>query len=356
MKNLLQISDKVDVLVAGAGPAGLTAALRLLAAGASVLLVDARKKIGSPLRCGEISANVIFEIMGLEPRPSWVRCRLDRKPGNWIVLNRELWEFEVSKIIEQRGGTVLTETPVVGVGNYDGVQRHVILRSGRTEKTVRARCIVAADGVSSMVARYAGIDTYLHPNRTAPGLAYRFVDAEVANPHETHREPLPRSISPFPHYFWVIPNEPGAANVGLYLPGIHGLRARALLDHMIKNTNAIKGGRIVQTVVGVVSEAPPLDKPYSDGILVAGGAARLVDPLSGGGITSAVASGDIAGRLVGQLGSGSMDKAALAPYRQQLESIYQLLSRRWETMNRILSNKQSTPDAVRRSLLEEAKL
>lgn len=356
MNDLLRIPDKVDTLVAGAGPAGLTAALRLLEAGASVLLVDARKKIGSPLRCGEISKTVVFEAMGLEPRPDWVRCHLDRKPGNWIVLNRELWEFEVSQIVAKRGGVVLSETPVVAVGDYDGVHRKVVLRHGGTEKAVSARCVIAADGVSSLVARYAGIDSYIHPTRTAPGIAYRFVDAKVANPKEVHTEPLPRAISPYPHYFWVIPNEPGAANVGLYLPGIHGLRARALLDHMIEKTDAIQGGRIVQTIVGIVSEAPPLKKPYGDGILVVGGAARMVDPLSGGGITSAVVSGDIAGRTIGELGSGGAVEAALAPYRERLEGVYTVLEKRWKTMRRVLSKNPNAPGSARRSRPEATKL
>ncbi len=49
----------IDVLVAGAGPAGLAAARAAAAAGASVLVADAKSEIGLPVRCAEFVPKLI---------------------------------------------------------------------------------------------------------------------------------------------------------------------------------------------------------------------------------------------------------------------------------------------------------
>ena len=44
---------RVDLLVIGAGPAGATAALHAAGSGLDVLIVEKRRRVGEPVRCGE---------------------------------------------------------------------------------------------------------------------------------------------------------------------------------------------------------------------------------------------------------------------------------------------------------------
>ena len=44
--------DYYDIIIVGAGPAGSTAATYAAKNGASVLLIDKKKDIGTPLQCG----------------------------------------------------------------------------------------------------------------------------------------------------------------------------------------------------------------------------------------------------------------------------------------------------------------
>ncbi len=57
----------VDVLVVGAGPAGLAAARALVKSGAHTMMVDARERMGHPLRCAEISSKRLFADLDLPP-------------------------------------------------------------------------------------------------------------------------------------------------------------------------------------------------------------------------------------------------------------------------------------------------
>ena len=66
----------VDVLVAGAGPAGLCAALTAARAGASVLLVDPKSEIGLPVRCAEFVPRLLARELSRDARwcEDQVRC------------------------------------------------------------------------------------------------------------------------------------------------------------------------------------------------------------------------------------------------------------------------------------------
>jgi digeranylgeranylglycerophospholipid reductase len=325
--------DRVDALIAGAGPAGLTAALKLAGAGASVLLADARREIGSPLRCGEVTFEDLFDIVGVEPRPAWIRkwgLRQHFVRRAMFVLDRRALERDLAEMAAARGVVVRSGTAVVGVGEFDGQGRRVTLRSGREQLEVDAGCVVAADGVSSSVARLAGIDTYLHPDAVCTGLAYLMTGVRVRQQAEVITTRLPAPIPAVPYYFWVIPHGDGQANVGLYLPGRDGARARALLDRMIAGTEATSGAEITSTIVGIIPDTPPIERPMSDGLMITGGAARMILPLSAGGIAPAAISGKHAARtLIANRGRpATADK--LTAYREALEPLYSTIRQKWD--------------------------
>ena len=61
-----------DVLVVGAGPAGTLTAKHLANYGLSVLIIEKRAEVGSPIRCGEgLDKNGLAK-MGLKPNSKWI--------------------------------------------------------------------------------------------------------------------------------------------------------------------------------------------------------------------------------------------------------------------------------------------
>ena len=73
-----------------------------------------------------------------------------------------------------------------------------------------------------------------------------------------------------------------------------GRNAREYLDAWI--ARRYPGGTTVGSTVGGVIVNPTIKQTYCDGVLLAGDAAHMVNPLSGAGIVNAMKAGRLAGR------------------------------------------------------------
>lgn len=59
---------KWDIVVVGAGPAGSSAATEAAQAGAKVLIVEARRRIGEPLACGGFIPKMAYQEISIPPQ------------------------------------------------------------------------------------------------------------------------------------------------------------------------------------------------------------------------------------------------------------------------------------------------
>lgn len=321
--------DRIDALVVGAGPGGIAAANRLHSEGGlSVMLVEARPRVGRPLRCAEITRETFFEHLGFEERPGWARWRLRTGHPDLfasVMLDRGATESGGAALLAEAGARVHSACSVVAMGPFDGEGRTVTLRYEGRDHTLRAGLVIAADGVSSSVARMAGLPVALSPLEVVSTLAYRIGDAQVRDTEIAHFDFAPELS---PHYFWVIPSGEREANVGLGLPGHRGHAAHTILERMIEQTEAIIGGRRLEKVVGWFASTKPLERPYTDGLMVVGTAARFVGALSGEGIWHAAFSGRAAAESFIDAG-GRLEAASLAPYRPRIQRLYDELDESW---------------------------
>src|SRR3989449_348523 len=95
---------------------------------------------------------------------------------------------------------------------------------------------------------------------------------------------------------WLFPKGVGIANVGLGIVALRadGRNAREYLDAWI--ARRYPGGTTVGSTVGGVIVNPTIKQTYGDGVMVAGDAAHMVNPLSGAGIVNAMKAGQLGGR------------------------------------------------------------
>ena len=101
-------------------------------------------------------------------------------------------------------------------------------------------------------------------------------------------------------YLWVFPKGEGFANIGIGVSGKYSKEKSALsyIDDFIQ----IKypQATIHTTMCGGVPCAKPLSNPIADGLMLVGDAAHFVNPLTGGGIASAMKSGMFAGKVASE--------------------------------------------------------
>lgn len=295
-----------DVLIVGGGPAGLIAAREAAAADASldVLLVERDRAIGAPVRCGEgVGSAGVSEFLDPHDAP-WIARRITRvifwaPDGTEVrvadgdvgyILDRTRFEPALAADAARAGAELAVGTEALGMRRVDD-RWEVRLEGLRGEETVRARIVIGADGVESLVGRWAGLDTRV-PARDMESCA-QYVLANIQFDPDAIYLHFGAAIAPG-GYAWVFPKGVGVANVGLGIVALRadGRSARQYLDGYL-STYFPTGVKTGYTVGGVIVHTT-VKRTVADGVILCGDAAHMVNPLSGGGIVNAMKAGRLA--------------------------------------------------------------
>jgi digeranylgeranylglycerophospholipid reductase len=286
-------------------------------AGASVLLLEKRQEIGSPVRCGEGIAGRWFEEAGITEDEKWITHRvkgakivspdgstlyIDEKMAGkevGMVIERDIFDMELAKEAARAGVEIQVKTSATGILKEGNKVTGVSANHLGKEFDIKADCVVGADGFESQVGRWAGIDTSLKPKDISTCLQYRMVDIE---PDYQYCEFILEDIQKG-GYVWIFPKGKDEANVGVGFQ-LNKVKnkgdVKAYLDDFIKRHPQYSRGSAIEIVAGAVPVSAPIDKTVGDGILLVGDAARQVNPMTGGGIATGCMAARIAGEVLGE--------------------------------------------------------
>ena len=299
-----------DIIVVGAGPAGSIAARFAAEQGVSVLMLEKDRDVGYPVRCGEaISKAGVEEFIPSDDK--WIAAKISKFSFNapdgievildfgeaGYVLERRIFDYELARTAANAGTEILTRAYVNGLLFDDGKVSGVKYEFQGEQKELKAKVVIAADGVESRVGRWAGLETHID-----------FRDMESAVQITAANIPVDQNTLYFyfgqdyaPNgYFWIFPKGNNKANIGLGVSGIIGKKKSAqsfLNDFMNK---FYPNAPVLTTIAGGVPCAITLKKISAPGIALVGDAARQVNPLSGGGIASGMIGGSIAGTIAAE--------------------------------------------------------
>lgn len=325
------MKEAYDVIVVGAGPAGSMAARAAAVRGVSVLLVEKRPAIGAPVRCAEgIVTADLAEFM--DPDPKWVSTVIRRsrfvapdkssflisgKNGDEVLgytLDRKMFDRDLAMKAAEAGADVLVHARAVPLLKEGRLAGAVIHQHGKTYE-VRAKVVIAADGVESKFAKLAGVNTTVPLAELDSCLQYLVTDIDI----EPETNVFYWSNADCPHgYIWIFAKGPRSANIGIGIPGTKsgdGHRAKDYLDRFMEEN--FPDGKITEMIAGGVSVCRPLASTVEDHLIICGDAARFSDPFTGGGIYQALYSGRLAGETAADAAaSGDCSKQGLAAYEQ----------------------------------------
>ncbi len=336
-----------------------------------VLMIEKRQEIGVPVRCAEgVSKRALAELTELDPKwicaeihggrihsPDGTFITID-EPGSGLVLERRSFDRELAAQAVKSGAEVWVKAQAVGLIKENGSIAGAVVRRLDGEYAIRAKVVIAADGVESRVAKWAGIDTTCKPHEVDTCVQYLMTGINSKQQTASIFDPaycdfyLGHEVAPR-GYAWIFPKGHDSANVGIGIGGnIDGKTAIYYLDKFV--SNELPGASILAMIVGCVPVTGTLPEVARDGFMVVGDAAHQNDPVSGGGIINSMIAGQIAGEVAGQaVRNGNVSYATLAEYQklwhQQVGRTFRHLRRLREG---ILKFSDKTLDDIAKVLLK----
>ncbi len=355
-----------DVVVVGCGPAGATTARVAAERGLRVLLVDKKQELGAPIQCsGAVSAHALRDA-GVTPDNEFVASAIygfaiydaqgcvttvdyrafkpdenNHTPLGYVV-DRRRFDRYLATQAERAGADVWLKTEALGHTPQGNGNTDVRLKRFGQAVTVRARVVVGADGVQSQVGKWANLPTHIKLGELASCLQLIVDRVETNGLLEiiTGHEWAPGG------YAWVFPKGHGYAEVGLgVIRTMTDKDARWHLEHFMRHSflaDRLKDCRVLEVQGGGVPLTAPLKRQYADYTILVGDAARHVNPITGGGIHTALRGGMIAGAFLSDFVATGRPPAAaaLAAYQEMwLAELGNAMWKLYELKTRIFREK-----------------
>ncbi|AGB49777.1 geranylgeranyl reductase family protein [Methanomethylovorans hollandica DSM 15978] len=308
--------ESYDIIVIGAGPAGSTAATYAAQRGMSVLLVDKKKDIGVPLQCGGFLPHVetLQELIPSAELP----FTLEEYPSSCIHATTSFQRFiapnGISKGFEVQGDALdrrRFDKHLASVAAKTGAHLLIatnVLEVNRTEVTmdgafgryeVQGKVIIGADGPNSIVAASNGMVREPDPMGTSTAFEYELSDVDVDK--EAVEMYFGKDYVPG-GYAWIISQGGDRANIGV------GIREALFAEHMCARdylnkfmcqhpiaSEKLKEGNIISVISGLVPVGGAPRVTATKDTLIAGDAAGHLIATNGGGISTAMVGGKLAG-------------------------------------------------------------
>lgn len=350
--------DKLDAIVVGAGPAGITAARDLAAAGLSVVVLERGQFPGSK----NVSGGILYRQPTEEFAPGFEEdaplerpiieqrylaltgdamlggvyrsMKFAEKPYNaYSVLRSEFDQWFATKA-EQAGAEVYPEFTVTELLWENGAVAGV--STGEPEGELSAHVVVLADGANSLLARQAGLHKEWRPieqaliakeliNLPAEKIDDRFaLPAGLGAAYEVFGESTWGLLG----YGFIYTNrESISIGTGALLEDLiqSGRNVNDMLDRFKKHpaiAPLIQGGETVEYSAHLIPEVgyDRMPQVYAGGVVVVGDAAGLVNPMNREGANLAMLSGRLAAQaIIEAKDKQDFSAASLSKYKQLLD-------------------------------------
>jgi menaquinone-9 beta-reductase len=310
------ISEQVDIIIIGAGPAGTTCALQCRnAPHLRVVLLD-KATFPRPKVCGDaIGGHTMkllfqycpqlveaFRTFPLKTQTRQTQFFVNRQKPFLIRWVNEAYcctrvdfdNFLFEGVKKYAKNVQIVEN--FAVNHIEQNTEGVTVFDKNSGKSYTAKIIIGSDGAHSVVAKQLTDTRMVHHHHSAAVRTY-FEGVEGIDENTTEVY-LSKAFTP--GYFWVFPVSNTVVNVGFGMlseeVSKRDINLRKALFEFIDQTPVLKAKFSLAKQMGKIEGfGLPMGtrqvKMSGDGFLLTGDAASLIDPASGDGIGNAIASG-----------------------------------------------------------------
>ena len=320
------MTKEFDVAIAGAGPGGIAAALKLAETNLSVVLLEKdvfpRDKI-----CGDaLSGKVLDALRIIDPAYKESLYKFPEKLDTWGIRffapNKKALDipFYSKRTAESRSPGFISKRIEFDSFLFELIQQKKsieiqqkfnakearkegnawVLSDGKDE--VRAKIVIAADGAQSRLSKLLAEEKMDKKHHSAGIRAYY---KGVRGFNEENFIELHYLKDLLPGYLWIFPLNKDMANVGLGMlsehVSKHKINLKTKLHELIENHPHLKerfeGAEMVDSIKGFGLPLGSKKRKISgDNFMLVGDAASLIDPFTGEGISNAMMSGIFAAK------------------------------------------------------------
>jgi len=312
-------SDTYDLVVVGAGPAGASAARAACQKGARVLLIDSRANPGSPVQCAEYVPNQVRNyvpvvtgavVQKIDTLLTFINNELaSTLAGPGYMLDRRVFDVSLVEAARESGAEVCSNTKAIAKTD----QGLIVSCNCQESAAIKCQVIIGADGPRSAVGGWMNSRN----QNFMVGLQYNLPLRQPQYSTDIYFKPEYHG-----GYAWLFPKG-SHANVGVGVSLPYKDRLPRLVDEFITWLAAagkMSGTQPETKTAGLIPVGGPLPVTQAGNLLLAGDAAGLAHPVTGGGIMNAIVSGQIAG-----------ETAAKAIMHQDLQRLSEY-PRRWSEL------------------------
>ena len=291
-----------DVIVAGGGPVGSSAAKFCAQRGLKTLLLEEHAEFGRPVQCAGLLSNNAFNECRVSENSVLNKvsgARIVSGLGNELsfdagvtkayIVDRSLLDSEMGRNAANAGAEIRMKTSVTGftpaASSSAGDFCTVTATGIDGEEKLECRMVIAADGPRSLFSRFL--------NLKRPPVYLSGIQADIALKRDTDLAELHPYASP-DFFGWVIPISENLCRVGLCGEKDVPERFKAFLDRVCRNCDANDSdaeGTGPASCTHLVTGTIPLGimpKTYSNRVLFCGDAGGFAKPTSGGGIYTGI--------------------------------------------------------------------
>ncbi|SPD74731.1 Digeranylgeranylglycerophospholipid reductase [uncultured Desulfobacterium sp.] len=282
-----------DLVVVGAGPAGLMAAETASSQGIRTLVIEKKSTIGLPVRCAGYVPRLQIRGFDFDKRciiqhvdkmityTPWGEVVETKAPG--YLIERGLFDKSLALSAISKGADIMIKTRFRHL--FEG---GVILKKAKEEIRIKAKVIVGADGPVSTVGEEIG-------KRNVAFISAAQCEVLLNHPLEVTEVYFDSQYTG--GYAWLFPRGKTAyVGVGIRLDIAH--RPENALKHfvnLLSQAGRIRKNSTVGYTCGLIPVGGYLDGTLKENVLLVGDAAGQTDAITGAGIPQAVICGKIAG-------------------------------------------------------------